>query len=58
MAIHDLTNSTVVVDLLYPDDDPTATNWTDGVYDGKPFERGAIFLLAEIRQLLIQLVNK
>ncbi len=58
MAIHDLTNSTVVVDLLYPDDDPTATNWTEGDYDGKPLVRRAIFLLAEIRQLLIQLVNK
>jgi hypothetical protein len=60
MAIHNLVKNTEVTHIKGFDelDNPPCANYRDSVYKNKPFEKGTIFLLAEIRQLLIKLVNK
>ena len=41
-----------------PINDPPCANYQDTVYKNKPFEQGALFLLAEIRQLLKKIDEK
>ena len=74
MVTHDLTKTTKVIRIgggdvniasdksfvinTDPINDPPCTNYQDTVYKNKPFEQGALFLLAEIRQLLKKIDEK
>jgi hypothetical protein len=54
MSTHNLTAITEVIHIKGLDEvnDPPCVNYQDPVYKNKPFEQGALFLLAEIRGLL------